>query len=132
MSAGLRFPRLWSALGLFLIGAVVGGSLVKLDPQLPLEGGDKLHHLIAYGTLMYWWGMLQPGRRLPWAIFFVVLGAALEFAQSLVPGRFMEWQDAVANLAGIALALAALATPASGLLARLDQRLFDRLDARAP
>jgi len=130
VSPGLRYARLWQAIGLALVLTVITASLVSIAPVLPLRGGDKLHHLAAYATLMYWWGMVQPSRRMTWIVALVVLGVSLEFAQSLVPNRFMEWQDALANAIGVALALLLLRTPASVLVSRLDRQLGDRLDAR--
>lgn len=132
MSHALRHARLWQGIGVALIVVVIAGSLASITPVMPVQGGDKLHHLLAYAVLMYWWGMLQPRRLGGWALALVMLGAALEFAQSLTPSRSMEWQDAAANAAGVALALALLATPASRLVGRLDQHLADRLDARRP
>jgi hypothetical protein len=125
-----RYLRLWQGLGIALIAAVVLGSLVNIAPTLPLEGGDKLHHLVAYGALMYWWGMTQPLRRWRWALALVMLGSVLEFAQSLTGTRFMEWQDALANACGVGLALLVLRSPASGLVGWLDRQLRNRLDAR--
>lgn len=130
MSKGLRCARLWQAIGVALVLTVITGSLVSIAPLPSMPGGDKLHHLVAYGALMYWWGMVQPSRRLAWIATLVVLGVALEFAQSLVPNRYMEWQDALANAAGVGLALLLLRTPASALVRMLDQKLGDRLDAR--
>jgi hypothetical protein len=40
----------------------------------------------------------------------------------------MEWPDALANLAGVALALGLLKTPAGRLLARIDYELCNRGD----
>jgi hypothetical protein len=130
VSTTFRFPRLWRALGIALIAVVVLGSLLNIAPTLPTQGGDKLNHLLAYGTLMGWWGMVQPRRRLAWALGLLVLGGALEFTQSLTPNRYMEWQDAVANAAGVLLALVLLRTPISAVLTRFDRYLADRLDAR--
>lgn len=130
MSETLALPCLWRTVGVALIVAVVLGSLLNVTPAMPLDGGDKLHHLLAYGVLMAWWGMVQPRRRVAWAGGLLVLGGALEYAQSLTPSRSMEWQDAVANAIGVALALLLLRTPVSGWLARFDRYLADRFDAR--
>lgn len=132
MSTQLRCPRLWQGLGWALVVAVVAGSLLRLDVPFSAQGGDKLHHLLAYGALMYWWGMLQSRRQAAVALLLAALGATLEGAQALVPHRSMEWRDALANATGILLALGLLRTRASGLLARLDRLLGDRLDARQP
>lgn len=104
-------------------------SLVSISQPIRIEQGDKLTHLLAYGALMYWWGMVHPHRRLSWAIVLALLGVTLEWAQSLTPARTMEWPDGLANLAGVVLALGVLRTPAQRLLIRLDRYLGDRLDS---
>jgi VanZ family protein len=110
-----------------LLGVVVL-SLVSVQQPLQVQHADKLEHLLAYGMLMYWWGMVQPPRRVNWATALALLGLALEWAQSLTAYRVMEWPDALANLAGVALALGLLKTPAGRLLARIDYELCNRGD----
>lgn len=109
-----------------LLGVVVL-SLVSVQQPLQVQHADKLEHLLAYGMLMYWWGMVQPPRRVRWATALALLGLALEWAQSLTPYRVLEWQDALANVAGVVLALGLLKTPAGGLLARVDLKFGNRL-----
>ncbi len=58
----------------------------------------------------------------------MILGAGLELAQSMIPYRAMEWTDLAANLAGIALALLLLRTPASRLLPIIDRKLGNGTD----
>ena len=106
-----------------MILIVIAGSLIAIPQGIPVAGSDKTHHLLAYGVLMYWWGMLRPSRRLVWALSLVALGLVLEFLQSFTPHRFMEWTDALANALGVVLALGLLASPASGLLGWLDGKL---------
>lgn len=128
----LRRPGLWTALGWALVAAVVAGSLLTLPATPPVPGSDKTLHLVAYGTLMYWWGMAQPHRRLLWLALLPLLGAGLEGLQALTPARQMEWGDAVANTLGVGLGRMLLETPAGRLLAWFDARLGDRRDARRP
>ncbi len=61
-----------------------------------------------------------------------LLGLVLEWAQMLTAYRSMDWNDAAANLLGVALATLLLATPAKRLLARVDNHLADRFDSRSP
>jgi len=132
VNAALRYRRGWTALGMAMIAFVVVASLVNVPQPVPVRGVDKLHHLVAYGAMMFWWGMLQPRRRWAWAAGVIALGAALEFTQSLTPYRHMDWRDLAFNVGGVALASVLLRTPAAGLLAWIDGQLRDRLDPGAP
>jgi VanZ family protein len=120
--------RLWASIGWLMLLGVAVLSLVSISAPIRFDQGDKLTHLLAYAALMYWWGMVHPHRRLPWAIVLALLGVALEWAQSLTPARIMEWPDGLANMAGVLLALGLLRTPAQRLLIRLDRYLGDRFD----
>jgi VanZ family protein len=128
----LKAIHLWEALGWLLLMAVVVLSLVQIDQPIEISGVDKFEHVLAYGVLMYWWGMVQPGRLLRWVMFLPALGFGLELAQLRMPGRFMEWRDVLANLAGVVLAFMLLRTRARDLLAWTDRKLFDRTDPRLP
>lgn len=127
--AKLGAYRLWVALGWALVLGVVILSLVNVQQPLQVQHADKLEHLVAYGMLMYWWGMVQPPRRVLWAAALALLGLAMELAQSLTATRVMEWADALANLAGVALGLGLLITPAGRLLARVDRMFSNRGDS---
>jgi VanZ family protein len=118
----------WSAVGWSLLATVVLLSLVSIEQPIDVPGADKWEHLLAYGVMMYWWGMVHPHLRWRWAVGLALLGLCLEFAQLLAPGRFMEWRDAAANAAGVLLGLAALATPLRGLLGWLDRQFPNRAD----
>lgn len=130
-SGSLRYRRLWTGLGLLLIAVVMAISLLNVPSGPGGPGSDKVYHAIVYGVLMSWWGMVQPGRRVSWALGLIVLGLALEGVQSLTGYRTLDRWDAAANLAGVVLALALLRTPLASLLAWLDRQLADRLDAGA-
>lgn len=110
----------WLAIGWLMIICVTALSLLPA-PQLPsVTGWDKANHFLAYGSMMFWWGMLRPDQRVPWAIGLMMMGLALELLQSATPERYMEWQDAVANGIGIAVAFVVLSTRARGLLGAID------------
>ena len=132
MNAPLHYRVCWQAIGLLLLLAVMALSLLPISQPLPVSGGDRIGHLLAYGVLMYWWGMVQPASRLHWLLMLAGLGLALEGIQGLLPHRYLEWQDAVANLTGVLTGLVLLHTPLAGLLGRLDTRLRNRFDTGAP
>ncbi|MCI0693066.1 VanZ family protein [candidate division KSB1 bacterium] len=95
----------WAAL-LFILS-----SIPELSPPAHVfEWDDKLHHLLAYTPLgwllmrsLVWRG--SSTRKTLWlAIALGMLyGITDEFHQHFVPGRMMDWTDAVADAGGIAL-----------------------------
>jgi VanZ family protein len=129
VTPALYAARLWETLGWIMLFTVVVLSLVRIEQPLALENADKYQHVLAYASLMYWWGMVQPGRKLNWAVALPLLGLALEWAQTFTAYRVLEWNDAVANALGVALALLLLTTPARRLLAMIDRKLGDCLHA---
>ena len=132
MNPNLSSYRLWAGIGWSMLLAVIVFSLIRIEQPVQLEHADKFQHVLAYGSLMYWWGMVQPARRRIWMSALPLLGLVLEWAQMLTVYRVMDWNDAVANLLGVALAMLLLATPAKRLLMRVDNKLADRFDARSP
>lgn len=130
MSSHLAMQRLWFSVGLLMLLVIAVVSLIPIDQPLPMRGADKFEHVLAYFVLMYWWGMVQPRRLWAWLLFLPLFGLALELMQALTPYRFMEWRDAVANMAGVVLGLVILKTPAGGLLSMLDAKLGNRLNPR--
>ncbi len=130
MSQDLKAYKLWAALGYLMLLTVIVLSLVRIEQPFDVAHADKYEHLLAYGSLMYWWGMVQPRRWWLWAITLPLLGVMLEWAQSLAVWRSFEWNDALANLLGVVLALILLATPAKRLLVIVDSKLADRFNSR--
>ncbi|HSN73018.1 MAG TPA: hypothetical protein VLT59_15985 [Steroidobacteraceae bacterium] len=103
----LAYRRAWIAGGIALVAAVLFGSLLPV-PALPeVPGGDKLHHLVAYGLLAVWFaGMVRPGRELHVAVVLLALGGAIELLQGLPAlGRSREAVDMVANGWGVLIGL---------------------------
>jgi hypothetical protein len=129
---GLRYLPAWIGLGVLAVAVVVAASILKVPGPPGPPGIDKVYHALAYGALMGWWGMVQPGRRIPWAVSLVVLGLLMEGAQSRTGHRTFDRWDAVGNTLGVIAALLLLQTPLQGLLAWFDRQLADRLDSRAP
>ena len=122
--------KLWAALGWLMVLLVIVLSLARIEQPLELAHADKYQHLLAYGCMMYWWGMVQPRKRRLWMVALPMLGLLLEWAQSLTAWRSLDWNDALANLLGVMLALVLLMTPAGRLLARIDDKLADHFDSR--
>ena len=89
------------------IGVTVSVWVLCLLPlqQVSVPGGDKLHHLLAYATLMLMWTLaLSPltfQRQAQTAAVLVLMGLLVECAQGLTAYRFFEWADVAANSVGV-------------------------------
>lgn len=70
-----------------------------------VPGGDKLHHVLGYASLMLVWRLVTPRATLRAQVILaaalVAMGVAVEFAQGLTTHRFFEWQDMLANALGV-------------------------------
>ena len=97
--------------GWLLAAAIVWLSLTPkpLDPGF--SHGDKVGHFLAYAMLMLWFAALYRGggARTAYALLWIAMGVALEFAQGATTYRTFELADMAANalgvLAGAAVAL---------------------------
>lgn len=101
----LSLRTLWLGVGWIGVVSVIYFTLAPELPQIDLENGDKLEHLLAYASLMLWFAQVRTDvteRRIT-AVMLLALGVALEFAQGLTDYRVMSLADAAANSAGIAL-----------------------------
>lgn len=100
----MNLIRILRAAGVAIVVAIWLLSLLPLN-QIVVPGGDKLHHFIAYGSLMLVWALAMPQhsiRQHAWmAGGFMLMGLAVECAQGLTPYRFFEWADALANSLGV-------------------------------
>lgn len=90
------FWLFWPALAL-----VIWGELTPHPPHLEVEISDKLLHFLAYfGLSAIASAALRQRRMIVLAVLgLVVLGGALEIAQSFT-GRDAEWLDEAANTLG--------------------------------
>lgn len=107
-ACALLRPRSW-AVGWFVLASVI--SVLYLLPEAGPPGTasiDKLTHLLAFGCLGFAGRLAssRPGANAPLAISLVLAGL-LEWLQSFVPGRESSMLDGAANLAGLALGVAA-------------------------
>lgn len=89
------------AAGWLWLAAIIWLSLTPDPPQVDVSQGDKLGHFAAYGALMFWFAALYPARRPPFAIGFITLGIALEFAQGMSGYRTFDLLDMAANTLGV-------------------------------
>jgi hypothetical protein len=121
----LRYRRLWLYTGHALLASLIVFSLAPSAPSAVDVLGDKLVHLIAYAVLMGWYAQLWfgLGQRILAAAGLVALGLILELLQGLGGVRHLDWLDAAANTAGVALGWLAAGTPLGGVLYWLDRHI---------
>lgn len=111
--------------GWLLAAAIVGLSLMPSPPDPGFDYGDKLGHFLAYGGLMFWFGVLYRGApaRIGYALLWVGMGVALELAQGASGYRSLELADVAANALGVlAGAAAALSLPRAAAAAERERR----------
>ncbi len=95
--------RLYIAVGWLLVGAIVWLSVTPSPPQVDIEQGDKLGHLLAYALVMFWFAQLYAARpaRIAYAALFIFMGVGLEFVQRGLGYRSFEVFDMLADSAGV-------------------------------
>ena len=89
-----------------MVAAIIWLSLTpRPPPLLQMEAGDKLGHLATYSILMLWFCVLYRRARVRafYALGFIALGVALEFAQGNLGYRSFDALDMAANTAGVML-----------------------------
>ena len=123
---GFRYRNYWLGFGWLLIGLVIFLSLSP-DPEEIIEFAysDKIKHLFAYGVLMGWFAQLYPSNKwqLTWALFFSLLGVAMEFTQGWSGMRVFDYADMLANGCGVFLAWWLVKNWLEGSLLRVDYAL---------
>jgi VanZ family protein len=93
------------ALGWALVVVIIWLSVTPRPVEVPVEQGDKLGHLAAYGAMMFWFCLLyaRSRTRAAYAAGFIAMGVALEFVQRALGYRSFEIADMVADAAGVLL-----------------------------
>jgi len=96
--------RLWRGVGWFGVALLIYLWLTPNPPEIPVEQGDKIGHVMAFAVLMLWWAQLYFGRaRLLIAAALLALGVGLEFVQGWTGYRNFEYADMLADLVGITI-----------------------------
>ncbi len=92
---------LWLTLGWGLVLTVVYLSLTPHPIEIHVANfGDKIGHILAYSALMAWWSQLD-SRQCRLALLFVLLGLAMEIAQSYTDYRTADVFDEAADCVGV-------------------------------
>jgi VanZ family protein len=92
--------RAYLAVGWAWAAAIVGLSLTPSPPSIDVSHGDKAGHFFAYALLMFWFAQLY-ARRVFFALGFIAMGIALEFAQGATGYRSFDVVDMAANTLGV-------------------------------
>lgn len=119
-----RLRRAWTVVGVSMVVLVVYLSLRPQPVEPPPPGLDKFEHVLAYGTLMFWFAhLVQASRgRLHLAVALTGLGVALECLQGALGHRLFSIADMAANGLGVALGWLVAPPRAPHLLHRLEGR----------
>ena len=121
----LRHRRLWIAMSLVLLAAVLFASLQPdFGPAVPANF-DKVEHLAAYVLLAVWFtGLVARGRY--WAVGagLMALGLLIEVLQGLMSlGRSAEVSDMLANALGVVVGITIALSSTGGWAPRLESWL---------
>jgi len=105
IGAPVPYLRLRQGIGFLLIACIVYLSLTPHPLEVPAEHGDKYGHIVAYLTLMIWFGLIYRTmwNRIGLAVAFVGLGVCLEFLQGLTDYRTFDVADMGADALGVGL-----------------------------
>lgn len=119
-----RLRWLWLAAGCAIVVAIAWLSVTPSPPEIEVDEGDKLGHILAYAVLMFWFCQLHAARhiRLAYAIAFLALGIGLEFVQGALGYRTFETWDMLADAAGIGGGWLVAIAVKPGLLERFERR----------
>ena len=104
----MNWLRLWRALLVLLMAAVLVLALMPSPPPSIDTGWDKLNHVLAFSTLAVAGRFSFPGARTPvWLLIggLLAFGVLIELLQMLVPTRSAEVADVLADGVGIAVGL---------------------------
>lgn len=132
MSASSRLRTAWLAIGWALIALVIYLSVTPQPVEIPGDEGDKLGHLLAYGTVMLWFAQVYE-RRARWRVMagLVLLGVALEFVQRWTGYRSFDVWDMAADAAGVLIGVV-LAPPRLPSMLHSAERLLRLRMPRPP
>lgn len=98
----LRYKWFWLGAGLLALVLVLILALVPLVTRVPVMGGDKVIHFLAFVFLTVWFlGVFDTRLTLQVALALAGYGVLIELLQSLMPYRAAELYDVLSDLIGI-------------------------------
>ena len=101
----MKLRTIGIAIGWALVAVIIWLSVTPRPIELGVAHGDKLGHLAAYGSVMFWFCQLytRGATRVAYAAGFIAMGVALEFVQLGLGYRSFEVADMAADALGVAL-----------------------------
>ena len=123
----LKYKSLWLVIGYAMVLFVIYSSLVSSPPSIGVELHDKIMHTVGYFGLMGWFIQIYHTKKSQTilAVLFILMGISLEFLQDLGGVRFFEFNDMLANTAGVLLAWALVKTPFIKILVFVESKLVN-------
>jgi hypothetical protein len=123
----LILRRVWIIIGWLGVAAVIYLSLMPQPPQLGIAGGNRVGHVVAYASLMLWFGQLAvvPMQLLRSASGLFALAVGLEIAQLGTECRTFSYADMAAGALGVAIGWV-LAPPRVPNLLSIAERIAER------
>ncbi|MEM1263427.1 MAG: VanZ family protein [Pseudomonadota bacterium] len=98
----LRWPLLWFGGGALLCTYIIYAALTPITLFVPTTLWDKASHAVAFFVLTVWFSALVARRHMGRLVIgMIVLGIAIEVAQSFIPSRHPDVLDIVADVIGI-------------------------------
>ena len=117
-----RIGQLWRAGFWCCVLAVLVLSLVPQPESVAPDGLDKVHHIVAFGTLALLAALAWPAH-LPTSLpALLAYGWTIEVLQSFTATRTADFEDVVADAAGLLLAWAMVQSAARWRRTRLRPR----------
>jgi VanZ family protein len=109
----LRYRRLWFGAGVLIAVAIAVVCLMPGRHVPDVNVSDKLKHFAAFLMLSFWFSSILGRRDLAWMVLaLLAFGGLIELAQEAMPwGRRAEWDDFIADGAGVAAGLVLALTP---------------------
>ncbi|MCC6707730.1 MAG: VanZ family protein [Gammaproteobacteria bacterium] len=96
----------WRLLAWLGVAVVLWVSLIRISQNIGFAQADKLVHMSMYASLMLCFSRGYARRLWPRvALSLAVMGASVEYLQSLTPYRSASLEDEIANLLGISIML---------------------------
>ena len=131
----LRHARLWRVLSILIVVSVLLATLAPLHWLFDDDGGslswlpfaDKWMHAATFAFLMLWFsGLFQKHRYGRIAAALLLFGVLVELCQLQVSYRTAEWNDMLANTAGIIVGLAVAVAGLGGWGLRIEDWYANR------
>ncbi len=124
----LALRPLWVGGGACLVAAVLVLALAPAGAAPSTGMGDLAEHALAFLTLTLWFsGLLQPPLHALVGLAMLAFGAGIEWLQRASgAGRVADPHDLAANLAGVAVGLAAARAGLGSWMLWVEARLLRR------